>query len=96
MSSCSSTKEGKKKIFKINKKIQLNKETRKLTHPLWLYLSKKHENGHQQRQESKEREGGYFMVKQWEWVSGLVWSLPNIAPGCWDQGGTGRKLGTIG
>ena len=36
------------------------------------------------------------MVKQWELVSGLVWSLPNIAPGCWDQGGTGRKLGTIG
>lgn len=27
------------------------------------------------------------MVKQWEWVSGPVRSLPNIAPGCWNWRG---------
>lgn len=78
----------------------LNKETRKSTYPPWLYLSKKHkENGCQQRQEGekkkkkKKREAGYITVKQWEWVSGPVWSLPNIAPGCWNQGGQAGSCG---
>lgn len=46
---------------------------------LALPIQKHWENGCQQRQESKEWEGGCITIKQWEWVSGLVWSLPNIA-----------------